>query len=159
MLNYDSKLVGLCYRMPAEGREERVVKAVNKWTVLFLTSAALTILLFPLLLGAGFPSPSLCATGGYEYWNKHFASFLRECAPLFTAPYGHPYGFQLIVDRLYMWGVPWVTSLLVAVSCAFLGALLLITAPQILRPRLDTTDVAGSTQQAKTIRKSRISQR
>jgi hypothetical protein len=145
--------------MPAGGREEGSGEALNKWAVLFLTSTALTILLFPLLVGVGFPSPSLCATGGYEYWNRHFALFLRECAPLFTAPYGHPYGFQLIVDRLYMWGVPWVTSLMVAIACAFLGALLLITAPQLIRPRFENTDAPASTQQAKMIRKPRVSQR
>ena len=143
--------------LPEEEKKE-VLKPVNRWAVLFLTSAGLTILLFPLLVGAGLPSPSLCATGGYEYWNRHFTVFLRECAPLFTAPYGHPYGFQLIVDRLYIWGVPWLSSFLVAIFCAFFGALLLTVAPQFLHLRHGTGDAADSTQRARTIRKSRISE-
>ena len=81
---------------------------------------------------AGFPSPSLCVTGGYEYWDKHFAAFVRQCAALFTAPYGDPYGVQLIVDRLYMRGVPWLNSLLAAGLCAFFGALLLTIIPRPL---------------------------
>jgi hypothetical protein len=139
-----------------EEEKREVVKPVNRWAVLFLTCAVLTILLFPLLVGAGFPSPSLCVTGGYEYWNRHFALFVRQCAALFTAPYGDPYGLQLIVDRLYMWGVPWVTSLLVAMLCAFFGGLLFTIAPQFLRARLVTAEATRSTQQARNARKSRI---
>jgi hypothetical protein len=102
---------------------------VNKWAVLSLAFAALTASLYPVFIEAGFPSPSLCVTGGYEYWDKHFAAFVSQCASLFTAPYGKPYGLQLIVDRLYMWGVPWLNSLLAAALCAFIGALLLTTLP------------------------------
>ena len=109
---------------------QEVVKRVNRWAVLSLAFVAITALLYPVFMKAGFPSPSLCVTGGYEYWDRHFTAFVRECAPLFTAPYGKPYGLQLIVDRLYMWGVPWLNSLLAAALCAFFGALLLTIVPQ-----------------------------
>ena len=109
---------------------QEVVKRVNKWAVLSLAFVAITTLLYPVFMKAGFPSPSLCVTGGYEYWDKHFTAFVHECAALFTAPYGDPYGVQLIVDRLYMWGVPWLNSLLAAALCAFFGALLLTIAPR-----------------------------
>jgi len=98
---------------------------VNRWAALSLAFVALTASLYPLFIKAGFPSPSLCVTGGYDYWDQHFSAFLRQCAPLFTAPYGNPYGLQLIVDRLYMWGVPWLNSLLAASLYSFFGALLL----------------------------------
>lgn len=113
--------------MPA-GRE--VVKRVNRWAVLSLAFVALTASVYPIFIKAGFPSPSLCVTGGYDYWDQHFFAFLRQCAPLFTAPYGNPYGLQLIVDRLYMWGVPWLNSLLAAALYSFFGALLLTILPQ-----------------------------
>ncbi len=113
--------------MPA-GQE--VVKRVNRWAVLSLAFIALTASLYPLFIKPGFPSPSLCVTGGYDYWDQHFSAFLRQCAPLFTAPYGNPYGLQLIVDRLYMWGIPWLNSLLAAALYAFFGALLLTILPQ-----------------------------
>ena len=113
--------------MPA-GQE--VVKRVNRWPVLSLAFVALTASLYPLFIKAGFPSPLLCVTGGYDYWDQHFSAFLRECAPLFTAPYGNPYGLQLVVDRLYMWGVPWLNSVLAAALYAFFGALLLTIVPQ-----------------------------
>jgi hypothetical protein len=103
---------------------------VNRWAVLSLAFVALTTSLYPLFIKAGFPSPSLCVTGGYDYWDEHFSAFLRECAPLFTAPYGNPYGLQLVVDRLYMWDVPWLNSLLAATLYAFFGALLLTIVPQ-----------------------------
>lgn len=109
---------------------QEVVKRVNKWAVLSLAFVAITALLYPVFMKAGFPSPSLCVTGGYQYWDKHFSEFVRECAALFTAPYGDPYGVQLIVDRLYMWGVPWLNSLLAAALCAFFGALLITIVPQ-----------------------------
>ena len=109
---------------------QEVVKRVNRWAVLSLAFVSLTAPLYLLFIEAGFPSPSLCVTGGYDYWDKHFSAFLRECAPLFTAPYGNPYGLQLVVDRLYMWGVPWLNSLLAAALYAFFGALLLTIVPQ-----------------------------
>ena len=108
---------------------QEVVKRVNKWAVLSLAFVTITALLYPVFMNAGFPSPSLCVTGSYQYWDKHFTAFVRECAPLFTAPYGKPYGLQLIVDRLYMWGVPWLNSLLAVALCAFFGALLITIAP------------------------------
>jgi len=103
---------------------------VNIWATLSLAFIALTAPLYLLFIEAGFPSPSLCVTGGHTYWDKHFTAFVRECAPLFTAPYGNPYGLQLIVDRLYMWGIPWLNSLLAAALYAFVGALLLTIAPR-----------------------------
>jgi hypothetical protein len=110
--------------------EQEVVKRVNKWAVLTVAFVAFAAPLYPVFLEVGFPSPSLCVTGGYEYWDRHFAAFVRECAPLFTVPYGKPYGLQLIVDRFYMWGIPWLNSLLAAALCAFLGALLVTIVPQ-----------------------------
>ena len=103
---------------------------MNRWAVLSLAFVALTASLYPLFIKAGFPSPSLCVTGGYDYWDKHFSAFLRECAPLFTAPYGNPYGLQLVVDRHYKWGVPWLNSLQAAALYAFFRALLLTIVPQ-----------------------------
>ena len=103
---------------------------MNRWAVLSLAFVALIASLYPLFIKAGFPNPSLCVTGGYDYWDQHFSAFLRECAPLFTAPYGNPYGLQLVVDRLYMWGVPWLNSLLAAALYAFFGASLLTIVPQ-----------------------------
>jgi len=110
--------------------EQEVVKRVNRWAVLTLAFLAFAAPLYPVFLEIGFPSASLCVTGGHEYWEKHFAAFVRECAPLFTAPYGEPYGPQLIVDRFYMWGIPWLNSLLAAALCAFFGALLVTVFPQ-----------------------------
>jgi hypothetical protein len=71
-----------------------VVKRVNKWAVLSLAFAALTASLYPVFIEAGFPSPSLCVTGGYEYWDKHFAAFVSQCASLFTARMVSPTGFS-----------------------------------------------------------------
>ena len=113
--------------MPAE---QEVVKRVNKWATLTVAFVAFTVSLYPIFIEVGFPTASLCVTGGYEYWDMHFTSFVRDCAQLFTAPYGKPYGLQLIVDRFYMWGVPWLNSLLAAAALAFLGALLLTVLPQ-----------------------------
>jgi hypothetical protein len=103
---------------------------VNRWVTLVLAFIALTTPLYVLFIGVGFPSPSLCVTAGHSYWDKHFTTFVRECAPLFTAPYGNPYGLQLIVDRFYMWGVPWLNSFLAAALYAFVGALLLTVTPE-----------------------------
>ena len=72
---------------------------MNRWVVLSLAFIALTAPLYLLFIEAGFPSPSLCVIGGYAYWDRHFTAFVRERAPLFTAPYGNPYGLQLVVDR------------------------------------------------------------
>jgi hypothetical protein len=76
----------------------------------------LVLLLFPLFLRAGFPPPSPCVTD-----RAFLIEHGRECA---LGAYD-PVGIQSMIDGLYLSGAEWVASLVVAMACAFLGALAL----------------------------------
>lgn len=95
---------------------EPVELGENKWLLLFVALlVVLTILLFPVFVRAGFPPPSPCVTDR-AFSTEH----ARECA---LGTYD-PAGLQSIFDRLYLSGAQWVTSLVVAIACAFFGALI-----------------------------------
>jgi hypothetical protein len=109
----------------------------KKWLLLFVgLLVALTILLFPLFVRAGFPPPSPCVTDR-AFWMEH----PRECA---LGIYD-PVGLQPMIDQLYLSGARWVASLLVATASAFFGALTLtILVYKLLNRRSTCHDATNS---------------
>ena len=112
---------------PRDWSRQPVKLGEKKWVLLFVgLLVALTILLFPLFVRAGFPPPSPCVSDG-AFWMEH----PRECA---LGTYD-PVGLQSMIDELYLSGAPWVASLLVAAASAFFGALTLtILVYKLLNP-------------------------